>query len=283
MEINIEIMSGAGNIFSVVDNRNLELPTEFFKRCAEIICEKSFNPKTEGLLIIENPTSKEKDFSLKYFNPDGSSGMMCGNGGRCAVGFAINRGIIPENKQSVYFDVWGADYTAELIDDKIKVTFPPPIQINLNKTIEINNITIKGNFINVNSPHYVVNFDEQKPFANYDFFTFPINEYGRSIRFHNEFFPDGTNVDFFKIQDDIIYLRTYERGVENETGACGTGAISTAISVYMFNKNQTSFRIVPTSREELIVEIIEEEDKIKNINLIGGYKFLGKSKISIQV
>ncbi len=282
MEIDVEIMSGAGNIFSIIDNRKLKLPTDFFQHYAELICEKSYDKKTEGLLIIENAKNDEKDFSLKYFNPDGSSGMMCGNGGRCAVGFALNREIIVENKNVIKFDVWGQDYVAELIEDKIKITFPPPIQINLNKTIEINNFTINGDFINVNSPHYVINIDEQKLFAKYDFFTFPVNDYGRSIRFHNEFFPGGTNVDFFKLQNDIIYLRTYERGVESETGACGTGAISTAISVYFAKKKQTKFRIVPTSREELIVEIIVEGNLIKNINLIGGYKFLGKSKLLIQ-
>lgn len=282
MEIDVEIMSGAGNIFSIIDNRKLRLPTDFFQHYAAIICEKSYNKKTEGLLIIENAKNNEKDFSLKYFNPDGSSGMMCGNGSRCAVGFALNREIIVENKKIIKFEVWGKDYVAELIDDKIKITFPPPIQIILNKTIEINNLTINGDFINVNSPHYVINIDEQKLFANYDFFTFPVNDYGRAIRFHNEFFPEGTNVDFFKLQNDIIFLRTYERGVENETGACGTGAISTAISVYFAKKRQTTFRIVPTSREELIVEIIVEGNLIKNINLIGGYKFLGKSKLLIQ-
>lgn len=282
MEIDVEIMSGAGNIFSIIDNRKLRLPTDFFQHYAPMICEKSYDKKTEGLLIIENAKNDEKDFSLKYFNPDGSSGMMCGNGGRCAVGFALNREIIVENKNVIKFDVWGQDYVAELIDDKIKITFPPPIQINLNKTIEINNFTINGDFINVNSPHYVINIDEQKLFANYDFFTFPVNDYGRSIRFHNEFFPGGTNVDFFKLQNDIIYLRTYERGVENETGACGTGAISTAISVYFAKKKQTTFRFVPTSREELIVEIIVQGNLIKNIYLIGGYKFLGKSKLLIQ-
>jgi len=283
MQIEVEIMSGAGNIFSVIDNFEQKYSPDFFKRYAPLICSQSYSPKTtEGILVIEPSNSVFKDFSLKFFNPDGSFGMMCGNGGRCAVAFALEKGLVKTNKESIKFDVWGQEYSAETLGDEIKITFPPPKLIIQNKLVPVGNYNLLGDFIDVGSPHFILNFNSIPMSENYDFFSFPITELGRAIRFHNEFSPEGTNVDFFTIQNDRIFLRTYERGVEAETGACGTGAIATAVSVFIKNPNKKSLEIIPTSKEKIRVVISTNENQIYALNLIGGYRFLGKYKIFID-
>ena len=283
MEFEVEIMSGAGNIFSVIDNRERIYPPDLIRKYSNQICTKSYpQSKTEGILLIEPSDEPKQDFSVKFFNPDGSFGMMCGNGGRCAVAFALEKGLFQPKNEPIKFDVWGQEYSAEIIGTKIKIIFPPPKLIIENKKIETETQYFLGDFIDVGSPHFVVNFDIMSKGTNTNFSNFPITELGRLIRYHKDFLPDGTNVDIFKIHDDQIFLRTYERGVEAETGACGTGAIATAVSVFLKNPNRNSFEIIPTSKEKLKVVILHDDKKIKEIDLIGGFKFLGKYKIYID-
>ncbi|MCX7909887.1 MAG: diaminopimelate epimerase [Ignavibacteria bacterium] len=283
MEIEITIMSGAGNIFSVFDNRDTRFPIEFFQKNAKNICKKSYNNyETEGLLVIENSLQGDIDLTLKYFNPDGSFGMMCGNGGRCAVKFALEKNIIKKSEK-IKFDVWGKEYTANFVEDNIKIEFPPPISIIQNKEIKLDEIIVKGDFINVNSPHFVIEFTKSQ-FANMsDFHNFPLEFWAPKIRFHNDFQPDGVNVNIFKFQNHKIYLRTYERGVEKETGACGTGAISTAISLHIKNQSNSNFTIIPTSQEELKVEIFKDNNgNIRGVSLLGNAKILDVTKILLD-
>jgi diaminopimelate epimerase len=283
MEFEVEIMSGAGNIFSVIDNRERKYPPDLIRKYSNQICTKSYpQNKTEGILLIEPSDEPKQDFSVKFFNPDGSFGMMCGNGGRCAVAFALEKGLFQPKNEPIKFDVWGQEYSAEIIGTEIKIIFPPPKLIIENKKIETETQHFLGDFIDVGSPHFVVNFDIMFKGTNTNFSNFPITELGRLIRYHKDFLPDGTNVDIFKIHNDQIFLRTYERGVEAETGACGTGAIATAVSVFLKNPNRNSFEIIPTSKEKLKVVILHDDKKIKEIDLIGGFKFLGKYKIYID-
>ncbi|MGB9770461.1 MAG: diaminopimelate epimerase [Candidatus Kapaibacteriota bacterium] len=284
MEIELTIMSGAGNIFSVVDNRNYSLSKEFFIKNAPKICSKSYSKgNTEGLLVVETASSNEKDFALKYFNPDGSYGMMCGNGGRCAVLFAKDKGIIETSKSRIRFDVWEVEYIAELIEDKIRLKFPPPTIIKKEILVTIEKDNIFGDYINVNSPHFVINFIDSPFSKEYDFFEFPLHEIAPKIRGHEIFRPDGVNVNFYLNFSEKIYLRTYERGVEKETGACGTGAISTAVSLFLKNHSKKRFLIVPPSKEELEVEIYSEDSgNITEIYLTGKAKVLEIAKLDID-
>lgn len=122
MELEVTVMSGAGNIFSVIDNRKYQLSVDFYSKFASQICRKSLKGKTtEGLLVLENQISQnDVDVLVRFFNPDGSYGMMCGNGGRCAVLFALNKGFIKNANNQIVLEVWGGKYTAEFINDKIK-------------------------------------------------------------------------------------------------------------------------------------------------------------------
>lgn len=282
MELEITIMSGAGNIFSVVDNTKYQFPIQFYEKHATHICENSFSKgRTEGLLVIDK-SQKDTDFSLKFFNPDGSFGMMCGNGGRCAVFFASKGGLINRNK-SILFDVWDETYVAEFIEDKIKIRFAPPKTVEVDKKIHLEEQIVVGDYVDVNSQHFVIDY-KKSPFASqYDFFAFPIKEIAPQIRFHKEFQPKGVNVNFYLASEDKIYLRTYERGVEGETGACGTGAISTAVSLFHRNKAINKFKIIPPSKEEIEVQInVNELGKIDEIYLIGNAKVVEVAKLEID-
>lgn len=278
MELDVWVMSGAGNIFTIIDNTNSRFNDNFFIRNAFDISKHSFfcNP-TDGIIVIEKDETGISDFKMKFFNLDGTYGMMCGNGGRCAVLYAYLNDIIHKNKQPIVFDVWGTKYFAYFKDNKIEIVFPPPLKVELNKFIETSLSFIKGDYIDVNTPHFVIHryFPHPK-----DFFKFELSEFARMVNQHDDFKPNGVNVNIFTIVDDKIYLRTYEKGGPGETGACGTGAIATAISLFMRDKTKTKFEIVPPSKENLYVELItDKKHNIQQILLSGDARLLHKAKI----
>lgn len=286
MELEVTVMSGAGNIFSVIDNRKYNLSVDFYSKFANQICGKSFNEKsTEGLLVLEEKKSQaEVDVIVRFFNPDGSYGMMCGNGGRCAVLFALNNGFINNTKDIISLEVWDGKYTAEIISDKIKVEFPPPNKIILNIPFSIGNKSFSGDYVDVGSPHLLIDFAHLKGDTDTGFYDFALKEFALSIRNNEAFKPNGVNVSIYTLDSDKILLRTYEKGVENETGACGTGAISVAVVNYLKNKEKSSYIVVPPSREELLVEIDTSfQGSISKISLIGNAKTIIINKIILDI
>lgn len=201
---------GAGNDFIMVDNytnQNVELTTEEIAT----ICHRRFGVGGDGLIIIEK--SAINDFKMTYFNSDGKEGSMCGNGGRCAVQFAFDLGII-ENQ--TIFEATDGLHDAIVEGNNI---------ISL-KMIDVNEIkeTEYGLFMNTGSPHVMI---QKKSIDEIDVYT-----EGKKIRNSPVFSPGGTNVNYFEVQNNSILIRTFERGVENETMACGTGSIATAIAAY---------------------------------------------------
>ncbi len=253
MTCKIYIMSGAGNIFSAFDNRISKLNNDFFIENASRFCYLG-DIRTEGLFVI-NPPAKGSDFAAEFFNPDGSFGAMCGNGGRCAVQFAAEIGMLPGKTDSIRFSMAGKTYSAEIKGDLISLYFPEPVVISVEKTLVVDDKTIIGYYSDVGADHFVfsaslLNLSED------DFYSADINEICRKIRFHELFSPKGVNVNLFLISGNKVLLRTYERGVEDETGACGTGAVSTALTVT--NKFGVNFpvTIIPPAKRELIVDFI---------------------------
>lgn len=286
MEFEVTVMSGAGNIFSVIDNRKYNLPIDFFSKYASQICKTSFEGKTtEGLLVLENQTSQnEVDVLVRFFNPDGSYGMMCGNGGRCAVLFALNNGFIKDSNKQIVLDVWGSKYISKFNNDKIQVDFPPPNEIILNKSIKIDNKQIIGDYVDVGSPHFLIDFSFIESGIGTDFYDFALKEFAKKIRNHDVFKPNGVNVSIYSLEKDKILLRTYERGVEDETGACGTGAIAVAVVNYLKNDKKSLYTIVPPSREELQVKIeTYEQNNLSIISLIGNAKTIRTNNIIIDI
>jgi len=201
---------GAGNDFIIIDNRKNILNPADRKRIKQI-CNRRFGVGADGLMMLYD--HKEVDFEMKYFNSDGYEGTMCGNGGRCIVMFAEKIKLI---KQNARFKTSDGVHTAEISDTTVR------LRMN-----DVNTIRELGDsyFIDTGSPHYVT-------FTN-DIDNIDVFNEGRKLRNNQQFKPNGTNVNFVKVLTDGLSVRTYERGVENETLSCGTGVIAAAIaSVY---------------------------------------------------
>jgi len=196
-----------GNDFVVIDNRDgkTSLTTDHISR----ICDRRFGVGADGLMLIEN--DPQLSFSLQYYNSDGSQ-SLCGNGSRAAVSFASRLGMI--NGRAT-FNAYDGGHVAELFPGGI-------VKFKLNP---VSAVVVHGNdlFINTGSPHYI-RFVE-------DIHHYPVVEEGRNVRYSASFAPGGTNVNFVELQDgNTIFVRTYERGVEDETLSCGTGVTASALA-----------------------------------------------------
>lgn len=207
---------GTGNDFVMIDNRDLSFPKENTKLVA-FLCDRRFGIGGDGLILIENDS--KTDFKMVYYNSDGKESTMCGNGGRCLVAFAKQLNMISNSCTFIAID---GLHQANINDDIISL-----------QMIDVDKVSIKENFtfLNTGSPHHVEIVDDLK---NYDIYN-----KGKEIRYSNLYAPNGTNVNFVeKISDDYFKVRTYERGVEDETFSCGTGA--TAVAIAMFENEITN-------------------------------------------
>ena len=215
-------MSGAGNDFVVVDNR--ESVVQDATRFAVVLCDRRNGIGADGLLLLEK--SECADFTMKYYNADGSYGGMCGNGGRCISRFAYQKCIVasPQLKFEALDHVYGASIGLTGVELRMK----SPVRISLNKKLELPNGHLLVHFIDTGSPHCVVFLEDNEALGSLS--TLNVSSIGKEIRSHNVFLPEGTNVNFVQmIFPTEIMIRTYERGVEAETLACGTGSVASAI------------------------------------------------------
>lgn len=287
MKLKINYYSGAGNLFSVIDNRDMKLDKENLSKLAQVACSKSdsFTIKTEGLISLNDNYGGK--FDVSFFNPDGSSGMMCGNGARSAVSFIK---AIELSKSDLYDDdtpidliieLAGREYPTTIKGDFINVSFPKQNQLKINFQITIDNSYIYGDFVDVGSPHLVLDFQKILNSKHFSFRYYPLEDIAKPIMSNRELFPEGINVSIYYVESpQKVYLRTYERGVEAETGACGTAAISTALVLFKKEIIGNSVEIIPTSRISLNVEINTDQNKeIIGFNLIGTAEKIGEALI----
>lgn len=218
MKIHAYKYQGAGNDFVILDNRNGDydfLTNEHIK----LLCDRRFGVGSDGLMLLGK--SEKYDFSMRYFNADGFEGSMCGNGGRCLVAFAAHRGI-----KKFEFDAIDGYHHAEVLDYTEHRCIVKLRMIDLE---ECQKYSQNAYFLNTGSPHYVEFVD--------DVMNYPVDEKGKYWRYHPDF-KGGTNVNFVEICDKSIKVRTYERGVEAETFACGTGVTASSIATYLYEKER---------------------------------------------
>lgn len=281
MKLQVHTMSGAGNTFTVIDNRTTRFTIEQLKELSINLCkgQHQMNQKTEGFIAIEQ--SDFLDFKIHFFNPDGSYGAMCGNGGRCAVRFAEFLNLINDSGRIIKFEMANSIYEAEILaDGNFSIRFNPPSSVVLDKQIHIGEKLLNLDYVDVGSDHAVLDFDELK--IKEDFRTFGLDAISIPIRFAEEFSPRGVNVNIYKLTDGVIHLRTYERGVEAETGACGTGSISTALIVNIKHSIQSPVTVIPPSRIPIFVDLQNDSDgKINSVLLTGPATFLDQKEIEL--
>jgi diaminopimelate epimerase len=210
-------MSGSGNDFILIDNKDQSLTVGNIAEFVRTVCERKVSVGADGFIIIEN--SQRADFRWRFFNADGSEVDMCGNGARCAARFAYIRGIA---KEKMSFETGAGIIDAEVRGDTVKLRLTEPRAMKVNISVMIEGQPIEVNFVNTGVPHVVIFVQD---LDRYDVFNM-----GRKIRYHKDFQPEGTNANFMEVIDrHTIRIRTYERGVEDETLACGTGAAASAL------------------------------------------------------
>ncbi len=264
----IEIMSGAGNIFAVLDNRIALKNIDAYKAIIDKIVKNiNFGKNNcEGVIILNNDNLL--DFDAWFLNPDGSSGMMCGNGGRCAVDFALRHNFIELGNKYIKFKMAGSIYEAEAMNNAIKLFLPPPNIFQSDINIVIDGVMIKGDYVNVGTDHFIIDYENCYGMNNYDFESTEIIDLLQKIRFDSHF-TNGTNVNIYKKIEDSYLIRTFERGVEAITGACGTGTVSTALSINKNHNVSFPIKFIPPSGDWLLADIVSDHNEIINLVLIG--------------
>jgi diaminopimelate epimerase len=217
MHIPFYKMHGGGNDFVLIDHRAQLIPEAEQPRFARRVCTRKIGVGADGLILIE--PSQQADFRWRFYNADGSEPEMCGNGGRCAARFAVLHGIA---RETLSFETLAGIIHAEVQGRRVKLAMAGVEDFRLYQEIPLEGRTLTGHFLKVGVPHVVVPVPDLE--------QVPVDFWGRVIRFHAMFQPAGTNVDFISFQGPrSLELRTYERGVEEETLACGTGAVAAAL------------------------------------------------------
>jgi len=249
MKINFSKLSGAGNDFIVIDNRTLSIKLSAMQ--IRELCTRRTGIGADGLILIEPSTAH--DFSMNYHNADGFQGSMCGNGGRCAAYFAYSINI-PCKKENAYtFEANGNRYDAWITDlETVRLRMLAPEQFR--HELQLDEALCYA--VNTGSPHalvYVADLDGVK-----------VNKTGGAIRHRTDIFPEGTNVNFVQITSpDSLSVRTFERGVEDETLACGTGAVAAALMSYRLGKlSSTTVQVKVKSGDTLQVQFSETMDDV---------------------
>lgn len=209
-------LNGSGNDFLLIDNRNGAVKGIDLSRFAAKVCDRSRSIGADGMIFLER--SRRADFRWKFFNADGSVAEMCGNGGRCAARFATERGIAG---RSMAFETLAGIIHASVSGRRVKLQMTRPRDLALDRTLTLRGEKILYSFVNTGVPHAVVFVRALE--------SVDLAALGRGIRRHRAFAPRGTNVDFAQVRGGTVWMRTYERGVEGETLACGTGAVACGI------------------------------------------------------
>jgi len=271
LELKITKMQGAGNDFIVLDDCSgtLNIPLESL---AKGLCSRGFGLGTDGLLVLRK--SESVDFEMIYLNSDGSYGGMCGNGGRCVARYAYLKGI---SSRSPKFAAHGQIYTAEVFDsNKVRLHLPSPDKIIPELPVPIGAKLENTVYVYPNTDHTVLFKGE----AFQDIESIDIVSFARGIRYNFEIFPQGTNVNLVeKIGDNKIRMRTYERGVENETLACGTGSVACAIGASLKYGMKSPIDVKTTGGEILRVYFDRDGLSFSNISLEGSAVVLFETNV----
>ncbi|AGW14492.1 diaminopimelate epimerase [Megalodesulfovibrio gigas] len=242
-------LHGCGNDFIFIDNRTLQLPQEHMARWATILCQRAFSIGADGLIFLESPAPDPGcDYRWHFFNADGSRAEMCGNASRCAATLAVRLDLAgPAHR----FLTDAGPILAQVLEEtpagaRVKVQLTPPHDLWLGESLALNGVPHTVNHVNTGVPHAVVIVD--------DVWSVDVRTLGRALRQHERFAPKGTNANFIQIVDNkSILLRTYERGVEDETYACGTGAAASALVAQQLGFADAEVHVTTTGKEVLTI------------------------------
>lgn len=265
-------MSASGNDFIVIDNRKNQISdishqiSEFVRK----VCKRKLGVGADGVLLIES--SPKADFKMRVFNPDGGEVEMCGNGARCCALY-INAKCKMQNVKCK-IETKAGILEAEVVSNKrVRLKMGDPTNPRLNLRLSVDNKEYEVHSINTGVPHVVLFVEDLEKVE--------VKEVGRKIRYHKEFAPEGTNVNFIKVRDEhSIDIRTYERGVEDETLACGTGAAAGAIISHLLGRTKTPIKMYTKSGSILKVYFDSSHSKISNLYLEGDAEIIYQGELA---
>jgi diaminopimelate epimerase len=266
-------MSGSGNDFILIDNRRGALKNfkgRRLNRFAATVCTHRLSVGGDGLILIERAArSREAHFRWRLFNADGTEAELSGNGGRCAARFAYLNKIAPAR---MVFETLAGPIRAEIKGPNVKIQMPIPHSLRMDVKIPVRDKTYLGHFLNTGVPHTVLFVDDPA--------AIDVVPVGRVIRHHALFQPAGTNVNFATIASPrLIRMRTYERGVEDETLACGTGAVATALLAAALGQAQSPTTLRPQSGMNLRVYYLWNGRDFSNVYLEGDARVVYKGEM----
>lgn len=242
-------MHGAGNDFILVDDRERCFP-EHDRAWIEQLCRRRTGIGAEGLILIQ--PSEKADFRMRFFNPDGREVEMCGNGARCVARLANVLGAAPDRMR---IETMAGTLQADMQGRDIRLHMTPPLDLQTGRTLTIESQRLSFGSVNTGVPHVVVETE--------DLDTCRVPELGAAIRFHRVFRPDGTNANFVTVTGPrSLRIRTYERGVEAETLACGTGIVAGALVAARAGKVKPPVKVSPASGDTLTVDFTDAMDRV---------------------
>lgn len=251
-------MVASGNDFVVLEGYKAQGTT--YKSLAKSICDRKLGVGADGVLVLEK--SKVADIRMRIFNADGSEAEMCGNGARCAALYIAKSKSHKITKSEVKLATKAGIIEAEVLKENIRIKLTEPRDIKLGISIKVNNRALKVNFVNTGVPHIVIFVDGLD--------KIDVDGLGRQIRYHEVFAPAGTNVNFIEVLDgNSIKIRTYERGVEGETLACGTGSVASALILALSINAGNKVNVHTKSGEILKVYFNKDGHKFSDVWLQG--------------
>ncbi|WP_456388327.1 diaminopimelate epimerase [Desulfolithobacter sp.] len=264
-------MSGTGNDFIIIDHRKPLIDPGAQSAFARLVCRRKFSVGADGLILIEE--SEVADFRWQFYNADGSLAEMCGNGARCAARFAFMHSIAPARMR---FETMAGIIEAEVVDIDVSVKMTEPGRAVLHRSLEVEDEKILVHSVDTGVPHAVVFVD--------DIESMDVNWLGSLIRHHPEFAPAGTNVNFVHREEDGAFkVRTYERGVEDETMACGTGAAAAALVSAMLGETASPVEIITSGGDRLtIVFDLQSGNQASNVFLKGPAHMIYRGELNAE-
>ena len=261
-------MNGAGNDFILIDNRAGEIHLD--RSQIAQLCNRHRGIGADGVLLLELPANRA-DFRMRYFNADGGEAEMCGNGARCFARFA-NR--VAGAQRKISFETPAGVISAELANNLVTLRMTEPTDLQLNIDLPVAGENRAVHFINSGVPHVVI------PVAKID--DADVRGDGAAIRNHKMFSPNGANVNFIEKRGaNKIAIRTYERGVEDETLACGTGIVASALIFAATEHCEGPVTVLARGGDELQVGFAKTRDQFRNVTLTGPAEFVFEGTIEI--
>jgi diaminopimelate epimerase len=263
-------MNGAGNDFVMLDNRALSL--SLGREQIAALCDRHRGIGADGLLAVE-PATEGGDFKMRYYNADGGEAEMCGNGARC-FGRFVNR-LHQDSLKAVRFETLAGMISAEFEGDQVRINMSAPHSLLLNQSLDVAGERLTAHSVNTGVPHAVVFVD--------DLDAVDVRKLGAGLRYHTAFAPKGTNANFVKVLGpDSIAIRTYERGVEDETLACGTGMVACGLIHHELSGASSPVTVRVKGGDTLRIGFEEARPhEYQNVTLFGPADFVFEGQVTI--